>query len=105
CPTFTRDGKYIAFLSDRTFDPAYNQHAFDLSFNGVTRPWLLPLTADEPAPFGPSATGWALSEAAEDPKSERTRGEPPATTAEIEVAGAGVGIVVCPRRPGCGRRR
>ncbi len=37
-PAFTRDGKYVAFLSDRTFDPAYNQHSFDLSFNGVTRP-------------------------------------------------------------------
>src|SRR5699024_11079570 len=96
CPTFTRDGKYIAFLSDRTFDPAYNQHAFDLSFNGVTRPWLLPLTADEPAPFGPSATGWAISEAAEDPKSERTRGEKPATTAEIEFDGAEERIVPFP---------
>ena len=96
CPTFTRDGKYIAFLSDRTFDPAYNQHAFDLSFNGVTRPWLMPLTADEPAPFGPSATGWAISEAAEDPKSERTRGEKPATTAEIEFDGAEERIVPFP---------
>ncbi|WP_343071824.1 S41 family peptidase [Brevibacterium renqingii] len=87
-PTFTRDGKYLAFLSDRTFDPAYNQHSFDLSFNGVTRPWLLPLTADEAAPFGPSASGWAIGEVADDAKTERTRGEKPVTTAELEIEGA-----------------
>src|SRR5699024_9990280 len=64
CPTFTRDGKYIAFLSD--------------------------------PPFGPSATGGAISETAEDPKSERTRGEKPATTAEIEFDGAEERIVPFP---------
>src|SRR5699024_756270 len=115
CPTFTRDGKYIAFLSDRTFDPAYNQHAFDLSFNGVTRPWLLPLTADEPAPFGPSATGWAISEAADEPapdgqaatggavgeaaagpRADRRGDEKPAPASGVESEGAEERIVPSP---------
>lgn len=60
-PDFTRDGKHLVFLSNRTFDPAYNAQSFDLSFTGVTRPWLLPLSATEPAPFGPSSDGWRLS--------------------------------------------
>jgi tricorn protease len=60
-PDFTRDGKHIVFLSNRTFDPVYNAQAFDLSFAGATRPWLLPLSATEPAPFGPSAEGWRFS--------------------------------------------
>ncbi|GAB2528512.1 S41 family peptidase [Paramicrobacterium agarici] len=64
-PAFTFDGKHIVFLSDRTFDPHYNQHAFDLAFSGATRPWLIPLSATEPAPFGPSADGWRVSNAAE----------------------------------------
>ncbi|UVI36119.1 S41 family peptidase [Brevibacterium spongiae] len=87
-PTFTRDGKFVAFLSDRTFDPAYNQHSFDLSFNGVTRPWLLPLSAEEPAPFGPSATGWAIAEVAEDAKTERAKADKPVATAEVDLDGA-----------------
>jgi tricorn protease len=87
-PSFTRDGKYLAFLSDRTFDPAYNQHSFDLSFNGVTRPWLLPLTAEEPAPFGPSATGWAIGDTAEEAKPDRARVDKPVATAEVETDGA-----------------
>ncbi|GAA4429202.1 S41 family peptidase [Georgenia halophila] len=60
-PAVTLDGKYIVFLSDRTFDPHYDKHAFALSFSGATRPWLIPISATEPAPFGPSADGWRLS--------------------------------------------
>ncbi|MGO2860322.1 MAG: S41 family peptidase [Brevibacterium sp.] len=99
-PAFTRDGKYLVFLSDRTFDPSYNQHSFDLSFNGVTRPWLLPLTATEPAPFGPSAAGWAISDLTEDSekaKSEKAKAEKSGvTTAEVDLEGAEERIVPFP---------
>ncbi|WP_166983272.1 S41 family peptidase [Microbacterium fandaimingii] len=71
-PAFTFDGKHIVFLSDRTFDPHYNQHAFDLAFSGATRPWLIPLSATEPAPFGPSADGWRVSAASDAPKGADT---------------------------------
>lgn len=57
CPAVTDDGKFVVFLSDRTLDPQYDTQAFDLSFTGATRPWLIPIAADEPAPFGPSVTG------------------------------------------------
>ncbi len=56
-PTFTHDGKHLAFLSARTFDPVYDTHNFDLSFTVGTRPYLLPLSADTPSPFDPSADG------------------------------------------------
>ena len=59
-PAFSDDGKYVVFLSDRTFDPSYDSHEFALSFSAATRPWLIPLAATEPAPFGPSADGWRL---------------------------------------------
>ena len=60
-PRFSRDGKHIVFLSERTFDPHYDTHEFGLSFSGSTRPWLIPLAADEPPPFGPSVDGWAIA--------------------------------------------
>ncbi|MBF0815429.1 tricorn protease [Microbacterium paludicola] len=70
-PDFTHDGRHLVFLSDRTFDPHYNAHAFDLAFAGATRPWLIPLSATEPAPFGPSADGWPVSPAPKPAEDER----------------------------------
>ncbi|HET7415257.1 MAG TPA: S41 family peptidase [Arthrobacter sp.] len=56
-PAFTPDGKFIAFLSERSFDPVYDTHRFDLSFPSSTKPFLVALSADTPSPFGPSADG------------------------------------------------
>ena len=46
-PVFTLDGKYLAFLSMRDFDPIYDAHFFDLTFPYGARPYLLPLDADD----------------------------------------------------------
>lgn len=56
-PTFTRDGKHLAFLSVRTLDPVYDSFVFDLSFPGGCRPHLVPLQADTPSPFDPQVDG------------------------------------------------
>ncbi|MCW2529812.1 MAG: peptidase [Pseudonocardiales bacterium] len=60
-PVFTADGKHLAFLSARTYDPVYDAHNFELSFPVGTRPYLLPLAADTPSPFDPELAGRALS--------------------------------------------
>ncbi|QGN33327.1 S41 family peptidase [Microlunatus sp. Gsoil 973] len=60
-PAFTADGKYLAFLSVRTFDPHYDSHVFDINFPYGTRPYLVPLAATEPPPFGPSVDGWPVA--------------------------------------------
>jgi tricorn protease len=52
-PSFTPDGKFIAFLSNRSFDPVYDGHSFDLSFPNPIKPYLVALAADTPSPFGP----------------------------------------------------
>lgn len=53
-PRFTPDGKFLAFLSNRSFDPVYDGHSFDLSFPSPIKPYLVALAADTPSPFGPS---------------------------------------------------
>lgn len=53
-PHFTPDGKFLAFLSNRSFDPVYDGHSFDLSFPSPIKPYLVALAADTPSPFGPS---------------------------------------------------
>jgi tricorn protease len=56
-PVFTLDGLYLAFLSQRSFDPVYDAHSFDLSFPLGGRPYLVPLAAGTPSPFGPAPGG------------------------------------------------
>ncbi|WP_406363618.1 S41 family peptidase [Streptomyces sp. NBC_01579] len=56
-PAFTIDGKHLAFLSERAFDPVYDAHVFDLAFVGACRPHLLTLAATTPSPFGPQRHG------------------------------------------------
>lgn len=66
-PTFTTDGRYLAFLSRRSFDPIYDEHSFDLTFPASWRPFLVPLAARTPDPFGASPDGRPTSPADEKP--------------------------------------
>ncbi|WP_336921092.1 S41 family peptidase [Aquipuribacter sp. SD81] len=56
-PVFTTDGRHLAFLSRRTFDPVYDDIVFDLAFTAGVRPYLLPLTRDAASPFDPRPGG------------------------------------------------
>jgi tricorn protease len=52
-PAFTLDGRHLAFLSNRVFDPVHDTHLFDLGLLPGVRPYLVPLLATTPSPFGP----------------------------------------------------
>jgi len=56
-PVFTHDGKYLVFLSNRTFDTVYDAQMFDLGFLPGVRPYLVTLAADTPSPFHPELNG------------------------------------------------
>lgn len=51
CPSFDPTGKYLYFLSLRTFDPVYDSVFFDLGFPRGARPYLVTLQADLCSPF------------------------------------------------------
>ena len=61
-PVFTADGLYLAFLSQRSFDPVYDAQSFDLSFPYGSRPYLVTLDAQTPSPFGPLPGGRPVSQ-------------------------------------------
>lgn len=69
-PAFTSDGKHLAFLSERAFDPVYDEHVFDLAFLGACRPHLITLAATTPSPFGPQRHGRPVDPSADDDKNK-----------------------------------
>ncbi|EWC62753.1 putative protease [Actinokineospora spheciospongiae] len=93
-PAFTLDGKHLAFLSARSFDPIYDVHVFDLSFASGSRPYLVPLAAATPSPFAPVREGrpFGADDDRKDDKDGRDGGDPPSgsghdaprTTVDVE---------------------
>jgi tricorn protease len=84
-PVFSLDGKYLAFLSARTFDPVYDTQVFDMSFPVATRPYLLPLAAATPSPFDPELAGRARGGPLAAPaKPADENASPPPTTVDPE---------------------
>jgi tricorn protease len=56
-PAFDPEGRYLYFVSVRTFDPVYDNVHFDLSFPRGARPYLIALQAGGRAPFDPEPRG------------------------------------------------
>ncbi|MEV6055506.1 S41 family peptidase [Streptomyces sp. NPDC052107] len=82
-PVFTRDGRYLAFLSWRGFDPVYDVHTGDLSFPLGCRPYLVPLNSATPSPFALNPEGRPAAGGL-DPVEEEETGETGTVTVEVE---------------------
>jgi tricorn protease len=98
-PVFTLDGQHLAFLSQRSFDPVYDSQSFDLSFPYGTRPYLVPLAAATPSPFGPLPDGRPLdSGAGNEPDSAEpdTPGGDDIPAANVDSAGIAARVVPVP---------
>jgi len=68
-PAFDPQGKYLYFLSMRTFDPVYDNLEFDLNFPRGMKPYLITLQRDEFSPFIP------VAKKPEEEKDEEQKGE------------------------------
>ncbi|MFI2434836.1 S41 family peptidase [Streptomyces sp. NPDC018693] len=82
-PVFTRDGRYLAFLSWRGFDPVYDVHTGDLSFPLGCRPYLVPLSSATPSPFALNPEGRPAAGGL-DPVEEEGEGGDGTVTVEVE---------------------
>ncbi len=56
-PAFDPTGRYLYFLSIRTFDPVYDSVQFELSFPRAARPYLIALQSGGTPPFDPPPKG------------------------------------------------
>jgi tricorn protease len=95
-PAFTLDGKYLAFLSNRAFDPVYDPHHWDLGFLPGVRPYLVTLQATTPSPFAPELNGGATEPEGPGKVSATESTETGPEAAGLDVAGLAERIVPFP---------
>ena len=88
-PVFTSDGLYLAFISRRSFDPVYDEQTFDMSFPLGSRPYLVPLAAETPSPFGPLPGGRPLGQDPPAPDKDKDKDDDPERT-EVSVDADGI---------------
>ncbi len=53
-PTFSGNGKYLIFTSDRSFDPIYSNVEWNYAYENMTKLYLVTLAKDTPSPFAPA---------------------------------------------------
>ena len=109
-PAFTLDGKHLVFLSARTFDPYYKTPiGGELGLVPGTRPYLVPLAADERSPFAPQLAGRPAGDkekpggqdesGKKDEKDQKDQKDQPPKTV-VDVAGLTSRVVPFPVRAG-----
>lgn len=52
-PNFSQDGKYLVFVSSRTFQPTYSNTEWNHIYNNMQKVYILPLATDAAIPFAP----------------------------------------------------
>lgn len=52
-PNFSRDGKYLVFISDRDFNPTYSQTEWNHAYTDMSKVYILPLSVETENPLGP----------------------------------------------------
>jgi tricorn protease len=88
-PSFDPNGRFIYFLSYRTFDPVSDNLQFDLSFPRGMKPYLITLRKDLPSPFDLRLQLEAEEEPKEPPDEDKGPAEPAGKAQAEADAGAG----------------
>ena len=81
-PVFSRDGKYLFFVSNRNFNPIYSEVEWNFAYQRMSRIFAVTLAADTPSPFAP------VNDEVNQNKDE-TKKEENVSITKIDVAGLG----------------
>lgn len=83
-PSFDPDGKYLYFLSLRTFDPVYDSVQFEMSFPRAARPYLLALRSGGKPPFEAEPRGLKDDDKAQGQGDAAPKVAPPALRIDLD---------------------
>ena len=89
-PTFSSDGKFIFFISDRDFNPIYSRVEWNHAYQDMSRIYLLTLAKDTDSPFKPKSDEVEIKppQSAKDKTKEAAKKKNDAEKADPNAAGA-----------------
>jgi tricorn protease len=67
-PAFSSDGKYLFFISNRTFNPTYGRLEWNHIYNDLARIYLITLAKDTKSPFEPKSDEVKVKEGEKEPE-------------------------------------
>ena len=67
-PAFSSDGKYLFFVSDRSFTPTYGQLEFNHIYRDLAGIYLVTLASETKSPFEPKSDEVKVNEAGKEPE-------------------------------------
>lgn len=70
---FSKDGKYLLFVSARTFNPTYSATEWNHSYSNMNKIYILPIVKDADVPFAPKNDTVALIKAVTEEKSDKEK--------------------------------
>jgi tricorn protease len=70
-PAFSPDGKYLFFVSDRSFSPTYGQTEWNHVYVDMARIYLVTLAKSTPSPFAPKSDEVSVGTAPDKEKKEK----------------------------------
>ncbi|HOW86880.1 MAG TPA: PDZ domain-containing protein [Candidatus Aminicenantes bacterium] len=87
-PSFSRDGKYLFFVSDRDFNPVFSQTEYDHAYLAMSRVYFVTLAKDTKSPFAPKSDEVEVkpAKAAAPAPAAKTEAKPAAKTGPEAVA-------------------
>jgi tricorn protease len=96
-PVFSSDGKYLFFISNRTFNPTYSQTEWNHVYNDMAGIYLVTLAAETRSPFAPKSDEVNVKEAKpEGGEAKAGKGTPPAVTVKVDAHGIQSRIAALP---------
>ena len=86
-PHFSKDGDYLYFTSNRTFDPIYSRTEWNHAYRDMTKVYLVPLEAGTPSPFKPENARVSMDEEDKQAKKEEDGDDEEAMAVKIDFEG------------------
>ncbi len=97
-PAFSSDGKYLFFVSDRSFAPTYGREEFQYVYQDMSRIYFVALAKDAKNPLGPKSDEVRVKEdpAAARPAAAKAETAAPGVEVKVDIEGLGARIGVIP---------